>query len=86
GIPFGTPPELAAFIYGYLDITAKIKSLKALPASFKSENDELYEELIRSGMIELRDLPEPIKNKNKEYCLSQLADGLCQLSEVPALP
>ncbi|WP_257292245.1 hypothetical protein, partial [Endozoicomonas sp. ONNA1] len=84
GIPFGTPPELAAFIYGYLDITAKIKSLKALPASFKSENDELYEELIRSGMIELRDLPEPIKNKNKEYCLSQLADGLCQLSEVPA--
>ncbi|WP_257280155.1 hypothetical protein [Endozoicomonas sp. ISHI1] len=81
GMPYGTPPELAVFIYGYLDTTAKIKSLNNLPASFK--NDDLYDDLIRSGIIELKDLPEHIKEKNKEYCLSQLSNDLCKLSEVP---
>ncbi|WP_252176711.1 hypothetical protein [Endozoicomonas sp. 4G] len=81
GIPRGTPPELAIFIYSHLDITTKIKSLNFLPDSFK--NDELYDELIHSEMMWLEDLPEHIKNKNKDYCLSQLLNGWCQLSEVP---
>ncbi|WP_252176700.1 hypothetical protein [Endozoicomonas sp. 4G] len=81
GIPRGTPPELAIFIYGHLDTTAKINSLRSLPNSFK--NDELYDELIHSGMIELEDLPKHIKIKNKDYCLSQLLNGFCKLSEVP---
>ncbi|WP_257275850.1 hypothetical protein, partial [Endozoicomonas sp. SESOKO4] len=83
GIPKGTPLELAAFIYGHLDITAKIKSLGTFPDSFKNQNDDLYDELIRSGRIELKDLPEHIKSENKKYCLSQLSNGLCTLSEVP---
>ncbi|MBO9492757.1 hypothetical protein J7438_01445 [Thalassotalea sp. G20_0] len=80
-IPSKTPPKMAIFIYDHLEITAKIKSLRTLPESFK--NDDLYNELICSGMIGLKYLPEHIKNKNKEYCLSQLSYGLCQLSEVP---
>lgn len=83
GIPFGTPPELAVLIYDHLDITEKIKSLNQLPDSFKNKNDDFYDELIHSGMIELKDLPEHVKNKSKEYCLSQLSKGLCELSEVP---
>ena len=83
GIPSGTPPELAVYIYEHLDITAKIKSLNKLPDSFKNKNDDLYDELIHSGMIELKDLPESVKSRNKEYCLSQLSRGLCGLSEIP---
>ncbi|WP_252176592.1 hypothetical protein [Endozoicomonas sp. 4G] len=82
GIPVNTPPEIAVIIYGYLDIREKIKSLTKLPASFK--NDDLYDELIRSGMIALKELPKHIKNKNKEYCLSQLSKGFCTLLDVPA--
>ncbi len=84
GIPYRTPPELAVFVYEYLDVTAKIESLGTLPEYFKNQNDDLYNELIRSGMIAVGDLPEHIKRKNKEYCLSQLSHGFCELSEVPA--
>ncbi len=81
GLPSGTPPERAKLIYDHLDIAAKIKSLSVLPDSFK--DDGLYDELIKSGRIKLKDLPKDIINKNEEYCLSQLSKGLCTLSEVP---
>ncbi|WP_448216226.1 hypothetical protein [Endozoicomonas sp. 2B-B] len=81
GIPYSTPAKLAIFIYCHLDTVEKTGSLHRLPASFKSEY--LYDELIRSGMIEVDDLPERIKNKNKAFCLSQLANGFCELSDVP---
>ncbi|WP_257254696.1 hypothetical protein, partial [Endozoicomonas sp. SESOKO3] len=82
GIPYGTPPKLAIPIYERLDIAAKIKSLPVLPDSFK--DDDLYDQLIRSGRIQLKDLPQDILDKNEEYCLLQLSKGLCTLSEVPA--
>ncbi|WP_448216233.1 hypothetical protein [Endozoicomonas sp. 2B-B] len=81
GLPKGTPPKQAQLIYGYLDIAAKIRSLSVLPHSFK--DDELYDELINSGRIELKDLPQHIINRKKDYCLLQLSKGRCQLSEVP---
>ncbi|WP_252176595.1 hypothetical protein [Endozoicomonas sp. 4G] len=83
GIPNGISEALAVYIYGHLDIAEKLISLNAFPDSFKNGNDDLYDELIRSGMIKLKDLPEDIKIKNKEYCLSQLSQGLTKLSEVP---
>ncbi|WP_257253007.1 hypothetical protein, partial [Endozoicomonas sp. SESOKO3] len=82
GIPRGTPPNLAVQIYERLDIGAKIKSVSVLPRSFA--DDDVYNELIRSGRITLNELPQNIRKKNKEYCLSQLSKGLCRLSEVPA--
>lgn len=82
GIPQDTPFSLAVFIYSHLNTTAKMKSLENLPVSFK--DDDFYDELIRSGMIRLKDLPEYIKSKNEAYCLSQLSKGLCDLPEVPA--
>ncbi|WP_252176593.1 hypothetical protein [Endozoicomonas sp. 4G] len=80
-IPDGTPPKEAFITYSHLDIRTKITSLKKLPDCFK--NDDLYDELIRSGMIKVRYLPEHIKNNNKEYCLSQLSKGFCTLAKVP---
>ncbi len=81
GIPRGTPPKLAVPIYERLDIGAKIKSIEVLPDKIK--DDHFYDELIRSGRINLRNLPLNIRKKNKEYCLLQLSKGRCRLSEVP---
>ncbi|WOG26500.1 hypothetical protein [Endozoicomonas sp. 8E] len=81
GIPRDTPPKLAVSIYEHLDIGAKIESIHVLPDSYKDEG--FYDELIRSGRIELNHLPHYIREKNKEYCLLQLSKGLCRLSEVP---
>ncbi|WOG26499.1 hypothetical protein [Endozoicomonas sp. 8E] len=82
GLPEGTPPKLAETIYERLDIAAKIKSISVLPDSFI--DDDLYDELIRSGRIELSKLPLNIRYKNKEYCLLQLSKDRCRLSEIPA--
>ncbi|WP_422132883.1 hypothetical protein [Endozoicomonas sp. ALD040] len=82
GIPCFTPPQLAVQIYERLDIAAKIKSINILPESFK--DDDFYDELIRSGRIEISKLPFKIRDKNREYCLLQLSKGLCRLSQVPA--
>ena len=81
GIPCDTPVKLAVPVYERLDIGAKIKSIKALPESFK--DDAFYDELIRSGRVPVKDLPLEIQKKNAAYCLAQLSDGLCRLSDFP---
>ncbi|WP_257265607.1 hypothetical protein, partial [Endozoicomonas sp. ONNA2] len=81
GIPCDTPVKLAVPVYERLDIGAKIKSIHALPESFK--DDAFYDELIRSGIVPVKDLPLEIQKKNAAYCLAQLSDGLCRLSDFP---